>query len=171
MFKEQHSTKCLHETCNKQKYPFIGVLIKRCSENLRQIYRRTLMPKCGFNKVAKHLQNTLEGCLWTKHTENEIVLWFQINSITTSEKFRLNYFRCPKQYYCNCDVNLSYSEFTLPLLTVICYNKCLPREVATTRNLKQAFNKRIYCFVHEFDKRDYVLSRMLESSTYSWFYK
>ena len=28
---------------------------KRCSENLHQIYRRTLMPKCDFNKVAKQL--------------------------------------------------------------------------------------------------------------------
>ena len=25
---------------------------KRCSENMQQIYRRTLLPKCDFNKVA-----------------------------------------------------------------------------------------------------------------------
>ena len=30
-----------------------GVLIKRCSENMQQIYRRTPMPKCNFNKNAK----------------------------------------------------------------------------------------------------------------------
>ena len=29
-----------------------GVLKKRCSENMQQIYRRTPMPKCDFNKVA-----------------------------------------------------------------------------------------------------------------------
>ena len=29
-----------------------GVLRKRCSENMQQIYRRTSMPKCDFNKVA-----------------------------------------------------------------------------------------------------------------------
>ena len=29
-----------------------GVLRKRCSENMQQIYRRTPMPKCDFNKVA-----------------------------------------------------------------------------------------------------------------------
>ena len=35
-----------------QKQPPRGVLSKRCSENMRQIYRRTPMPKCDFNKVA-----------------------------------------------------------------------------------------------------------------------
>ena len=36
-----------------QKQPSEGVLRKRCSENMKQIYRRTPMPKCGFNKVVK----------------------------------------------------------------------------------------------------------------------
>ena len=35
-----------------EKQPSRGVLRKRCSENRQQIYRRTLMPKCNFNKVA-----------------------------------------------------------------------------------------------------------------------
>ena len=35
-----------------QKQPSRGVLRKRCSENTQQIYRRTTMPKCDFNKVA-----------------------------------------------------------------------------------------------------------------------
>ena len=35
-----------------QKQPFRGVLRKMCSEYMQQIYRRTPMPKCGFNKVA-----------------------------------------------------------------------------------------------------------------------
>ena len=38
-----------------QKQPLKGVLEKRCSENMQQIYRRTPMPKCNFNKVAKQL--------------------------------------------------------------------------------------------------------------------
>ena len=38
-----------------QKQPFRGVLLKRCSENMQQIYRRTPMPKCNFNKVALQL--------------------------------------------------------------------------------------------------------------------
>ena len=29
--------------------------MKRCSENMQQIYRRTPMPKCDFNKVALQL--------------------------------------------------------------------------------------------------------------------
>ena len=48
-----------------QKQPSRGVLIKRCSENMQQIYRRTSMPKCDFNKVAKqHLfsRTPLKGC-------------------------------------------------------------------------------------------------------------
>ena len=35
-----------------QKQPSRGVLKKKCSENIQQIYRRTPMPKCGFNNVA-----------------------------------------------------------------------------------------------------------------------
>ena len=38
-----------------QKQPFRGVLSKRCSENMQQIYRRTPMPKCDFNIVALQL--------------------------------------------------------------------------------------------------------------------
>ena len=38
-----------------QKQPSRGVLKKRFSENMQQIYRRTPMPKCNFNKVALQL--------------------------------------------------------------------------------------------------------------------
>ena len=44
-----------------QKQPFRGVLRKRCSENKKQIYRKTPMPKCDFNKVAKQFTLT-HGC-------------------------------------------------------------------------------------------------------------
>ena len=36
-----------------QKQPPRGALKKSCSENMQQIYRRTAMPKCDFNKAAK----------------------------------------------------------------------------------------------------------------------
>ena len=36
-----------------QKQLSMGVFKKMCSENMQQIYRRTLMPKYDFNKVAK----------------------------------------------------------------------------------------------------------------------
>ena len=38
-----------------QKQPSRGVLKKRCSENMQQIYWRTPMPKCNFNKVGLQL--------------------------------------------------------------------------------------------------------------------
>ena len=45
----------IRDQCTKQKQPSRGVLKKRCSENMQQIFRRTPMPKCDFNKVAKQL--------------------------------------------------------------------------------------------------------------------
>ena len=38
-----------------QKKPPRGVLKKRCSKYMQQIYRRTDMLKCDFSKVAKQL--------------------------------------------------------------------------------------------------------------------
>ena len=38
-----------------QTQPSKGVLRKRCSENMQQIYMRTPMPKYDFNKVALQL--------------------------------------------------------------------------------------------------------------------
>ena len=38
---------------NIQKQPLRGVLKKRCSENMQQIYRRISIPTFDFNKVAK----------------------------------------------------------------------------------------------------------------------
>ena len=38
-----------------QKQSSIGVLIKRYSESMQQIYRRTSMSKCNFSKVEKQL--------------------------------------------------------------------------------------------------------------------
>ena len=40
------------EYWEEQKQLFKGVLRKMCSENMQQIYWRTPMPKCDFNKVA-----------------------------------------------------------------------------------------------------------------------
>ena len=36
-----------------QEQPSRGVL--KCYENMQQVYRRTTMPKCDFNKAAKQL--------------------------------------------------------------------------------------------------------------------
>ena len=37
---------------DKQKQPSRGVPRKRCSENMQQIYRRSPMLECDFNKVT-----------------------------------------------------------------------------------------------------------------------
>ena len=60
-----------------QKQPFRGVPKKRCSENKQQIYRRTPMPKCDFNKVAKQLY------------------WNHTSAWVFSCKFLLHVFRTP----------------------------------------------------------------------------
>ena len=44
-----------------QKHQSRGVARKRYSENMQQIYRRTLMPKCNFNRnkfIVKHIETT-----------------------------------------------------------------------------------------------------------------
>ena len=50
-----------HKICTEQ--PSRGVLRKSCSENMQQIYRRTPMPKCDFNKVSNFIEIALpHGC-------------------------------------------------------------------------------------------------------------
>ena len=43
----------------------LGVPVKRCSENMLQIYSRTPMRKCDFKKVAKQLY--LICCIFSEH--------------------------------------------------------------------------------------------------------
>ena len=38
-----------------KKQPTRGVPEKSCSENMQQIYKRTPMPRCNFNKAALQL--------------------------------------------------------------------------------------------------------------------
>ena len=54
----------LKQSEDNQKQPLGDVLEKRCSEHMQQIYRRTPMPKCNFNKVAKLQSNFIEIALW-----------------------------------------------------------------------------------------------------------
>ena len=48
-----HAAKAKNKNIYLQKQPSRGVLKKKCSENMQQIYRRTPMPKCDFSKVAE----------------------------------------------------------------------------------------------------------------------
>ena len=94
-----------------QKQPSKGILRKRCSENIRKIYRRTPMPKCDFNKVAQNFTEiTLRhGCSpvnllhilrtpFTKNTSGWLLLdGYSIGSILDIAHFESNkyftYFR------------------------------------------------------------------------------
>ena len=49
--------------CKYQKQPPRGVPRKSCSEILQQIYRRTPMPKCNFNKVVIEIEIFIEIAL------------------------------------------------------------------------------------------------------------
>ena len=62
-----------------QKQPSRGVLRKRCSENMQQIYRRTPMPKCDFNEIA--LQVVLRCFI-------EITLWHGCSPVNLLHIFR-----------------------------------------------------------------------------------
>ena len=59
----------------KQKQPSRGVPGKKCYENMQQIYRRTPMPKCGFNKAANqlywnHTSAWVFSCKFTVYFQN-----------------------------------------------------------------------------------------------------
>ena len=58
---EPCQTSAMELFCENQKQPFRGVLEKWCSENIQQIYIRTPMPKCDFNKCNC---NFIEIALW-----------------------------------------------------------------------------------------------------------
>ena len=51
----KYSRKLIIRILLKQKQLSRGILRKKYSENLHQIYRRTPMPKCDFSKAAKQL--------------------------------------------------------------------------------------------------------------------
>ena len=84
MILSDNDFRCLYSHSNVcQKQPSRGVLKKRCPENMQQIYRRKLKPKCDFKKVVLHgygcspvnllyifrtpfPRNTpLDGCFWS----------------------------------------------------------------------------------------------------------
>ena len=58
---------------NIQAVPSRVVLRKRCFKNMQQIYKRTYMPKCDFNKVAK------DGCSSAWMFSCKFAAYFQNN--------------------------------------------------------------------------------------------
>ena len=53
-----------------QKQPIWGVPMKRCSENMQQISRRTPTPKCDFNKVANRTSARVFSCKFAAYFRN-----------------------------------------------------------------------------------------------------
>ena len=100
---------CHGFTQHFHKQPSIDVLRKRCSENMQQIYRRTPMPKCDFNKVAllcNFIEITLRhGCSpvnlphifrrsFSKNTSGWLLLHFPFLVFETLLRFLLSFINC-----------------------------------------------------------------------------
>ena len=66
---------CLANSCY-QNQPSRGVLKKRYSENMQQIYRRTAMPKCDFNKQLcwNHTSTWVFSCKFAAYFQNNFFL-------------------------------------------------------------------------------------------------
>ena len=62
------------------------VLLKRCSENMQQIYRRTLMSKCDVNKVAT--QFYWNRTAWVQSNFIKIALWHGCSPVNLLHIFR-----------------------------------------------------------------------------------
>ena len=90
----------------QQKQPFRGVLRKRCSEDMQQIYSRTPMSKCEFNKLHFgmgvllyikfaacifseyiFLRTPLESCFWYRlFSKHSSCIWKGVNSWKINER-------------------------------------------------------------------------------------
>ena len=58
-----------------QKQPTRGILGKRCSENMQQIYKRTLILKCDFIEITlRHGCSPVNCCIFSEHLFLGIIL-------------------------------------------------------------------------------------------------
>ena len=73
-----------------QKQLSRGVLSKRCSENLQQIYRRTPMSKCDFNKADRSVTFSK---VFTKSNTIEITLRHRCSPVNLLHIFRTPFFK------------------------------------------------------------------------------
>ena len=97
---------------NLQKQPSRGVLKKRSSEYMQEIYRRTHMPKCDFRQVKFNLI-----LLETPGNKNKVFKIININLLSVSEKLSIFTFK----------ENLKYKKINLnlknhPFLSTFHYN-------------------------------------------------
>ena len=76
---------------NIQRHPSRGVIRKKCFENMQQIYRRTLMPKCDFNKVTSQFLLKSYYCMGLLCNLMEIKLRRVSTSVNLLLIFRKNF--------------------------------------------------------------------------------
>ena len=98
-----------------QKRALIGVFIYRCSKNMHKIYKRTHIPTCDFNKVAKH--TLLSALLSFSEVRNTLrhrcsprnLLYISRTSFPKNISQRMLLTAIVLGNYCPC-VSYSYSE-------------------------------------------------------------
>ena len=91
--------KVVPKVCRKftGKHPYRSMIFRRrCSENMPQIYKRTPMPKCDFNKVALHGCSSVNllhifGTPFAKSTSARLLLklYLPFSSQSTGATIRL----------------------------------------------------------------------------------
>ena len=103
---------------------FRAVLEKRCSENKQQIYRRTPMPKCDFNKVVTHWY----GCspvnflhifrtLFPRNTSGWLFLRISLAYVSNHIKSRSWKPSCSRWYLFSVKKNSKYATATYATAT------------------------------------------------------
>ena len=106
-------TKCYLLKYSIQRQPFRGVLKKRCTENMQQFYRRTLMPKCDFNKAAFEI-GLWHGCspvnflnIFRAHFSKNTSRWLLLSIANCYCG------KCKKLYCCLANRNIAYCSLQI----------------------------------------------------------
>ena len=99
-----------------QKQPSRGVLTKRCSGNMQQIYRGTPITKCDFNKVAKqvlmeHFAKIVNGDL--SHERINLLRNCLVTYLTKSI-YTAVFFNYVPSYYWNFNENANKTWIKFP---------------------------------------------------------
>ena len=119
-----------------QKQPPIGVPRKRCSENMQQIYRRTPLPKCNFNKVALHqCQSVISIKLFCSFIE--IALRLKCSPVNLP-----HYFRTPFPKNTSEGLLLSYWQKVIQSLQISMDRLC--RLTASLQNQKYKIQSNVF---------------------------
>ena len=122
----------VHECFRLQKQPSRGILKKRCPENMHQIYRRTPMPKCVFDKVAFQLYwNNTSAWVFSVNLLHIFRTAFPKNTAASEVIFKENLLKCLRECCenpntkCNCFLSESHCENNKPGNSSRFFLKCI----------------------------------------------